>query len=198
MAQGSRNNAKMGTILGGVVLGMVGLSFAAVPLYDLFCRVTGYGGTTQQSSVESDRIIEREISVRFNADHADDLPWRFKPVENRVRVKVGENRLAFYEAENLSHLPITGMAVYNVTPLKAGIYFHKVHCFCFEQQTLQPGEAVDMPVSFYIDPEFADDPEMADIKTITLSYTFYNQTPKADAGSKAIAKTTQTARSTSN
>jgi cytochrome c oxidase assembly protein subunit 11 len=189
MARAERKNVRIAALLGGIAVGMVGMSFAAVPLYDLFCRVTGYGGTTQQSDAGSDRITNRQLSIRFNADHAPDLPWHFKPVQNKVRVNVGENRLVFYQAENLSDREITGMAVYNVTPLKAGIYFHKVQCFCFNQQTLQPGEAVDMPVSFYIDPEFDDDPEMDNIKTITLSYTFYNQSREAQAEPQITAST---------
>ncbi|MBL27321.1 MAG: cytochrome c oxidase assembly protein [Rhodospirillaceae bacterium] len=158
----------------GTVVGMLGLSFAAVPLYRVFCQVTGYGGTTQRAEAGSVKVVERLITVRFNADVQPDLAWRFQPEQRAVTVKVGENALAFYSAENLSDAPIVGQAVYNVTPEKAGIYFNKVACFCFDQQFLSPQQRADMPVSFYVDPAFADDPDMADVKTITLSYTFFN------------------------
>ena len=158
----------------GTVLGMLGLSFAAVPIYRVFCQVTGYGGTTQRAETGSAEVVERMVTVRFNADVQTDLAWRFQPEQRAITVHVGENALAFYSAENLSAQPVVGQATYNVTPEKAGIYFSKVACFCFEQQLLKPQQRVDMPVSFYVDPAFADDPDMADVKTITLSYTFFN------------------------
>lgn len=158
------------------VVGMVGLSYAAVPLYALFCRVTGYGGTTQiaaenihKPAVASDVIIR----VRFNADVNPALPWGFSPKQREMTVRAGENNLAFFQAENRSDRVITGQAVYNVTPLKVGQYFTKIACFCFDEQTLAPHESADMPVSFYVDPEIATDPNTRDVKTITLSYTFY-------------------------
>ncbi|MEQ9638487.1 MAG: cytochrome c oxidase assembly protein [Alphaproteobacteria bacterium] len=161
--------------LGGVavVAGMLGLSYAAVPLYQLFCQVTGYGGTPQQADVAPDQVLDRTITVRFNADTMPELPWRFRPAQRQVTLKVGEQGLAFYVAENLSKRPVTGQAAFNVTPEKAGRYFTKVECFCFTEQTLAAGQQVDMPVSFYVDPAIADDRDLDEVKTITLSYTFF-------------------------
>lgn len=170
---GTSRNAKTGVMLAGVAAGMVGLSFAAVPLYQLFCQVTGFGGTTQRAEVAPTKVLDRVITVRFNADTASSLPWAFKPKQNEVRVRVGEESLAFYRADNTSKLPATGTATFNVTPLKAGQYFVKVECFCFREQRLAPGKGIDMPVSFYIDPAIARDRNLDDVKTITLSYTFY-------------------------
>lgn len=155
------------------VFGMVGLSFASVPLYDLFCRVTGYGGTTQQSDEVADVILDRDVTVRFDASVNSELLWEFKPVQIKTDMKVGQSAMAFYRAKNTSDEPITGTATFNVTPLKVGQYFVKVDCFCFTEQLLNPGQEVDMPVSFYVDPAIADDPNLDDVKTITLSYTFF-------------------------
>lgn len=156
-----------------ILLGMSILAYASVPLYRLFCQKTGYGGTTQVAIAPTGDVRERYIRVQFNADVNPGLPWRFVPQQQEMTVRVGESALAFYEAENLSDKPIKGMAVYNVTPDKAGIYFNKVECFCFIEQTLQPGKTVQMPVQFFIDPSFADDKNVDDITTITLSYTFF-------------------------
>lgn len=156
-----------------VVGGMTGLSFAAVPLYRLFCQVTGFGGTTQTALAAPDAVSDRVITVRFNADTAPDLPWTFRPVQHELAIRVGEEKLAFYEATNRSKETLTGTAVFNVTPLKAGLYFSKVHCFCFDEQQLKPGESAEMPVSFFIDPEIMQDPNLDDVETITLSYTFF-------------------------
>jgi len=156
-----------------LVVGMVGLSFAAVPLYDLFCRVTGYGGTTQEAAAPSERIVDRTLTIRFDASVNGDLPWAFGPVKRAVSLRAGENGLAFYQARNRADVPVTGTATFNVTPQKAGIYFTKVDCFCFTEQRLGPGETAELPVAFYVDPEIADDPEMDDVNTITLSYTFF-------------------------
>lgn len=156
-----------------VIVAMVALVAASYPLYQLFCKVTGYGGTTSQSITVPEKIGSREFTIRFNADIAPELPWKFSPKQKTMRVKIGENALALYESENLSDKPITGMAVYNVTPNKVGKYFHKVQCFCFDEQVLQAKEYVEMPVSFYIDPALAEDDYMNDVKTITLSYTFF-------------------------
>ena len=175
-----RGNRRTGLVLGAVVAGMVGLSFASVPLYRLFCQVTGFGGTTQVAAAPSDVQLERVIKVRFNADVDRGLPWAFQPVEREVRVQVGESRLAFYEATNRSSQDIVGTATFNVTPLKAGQYFNKVACFCFTEQRLAPGETMDMPVSFFIDPAIVDDPAMADVATITLSYTFFRDGAASD------------------
>ena len=156
-----------------IVGGMIGLSYASVPLYALFCQVTGYGGTTQVATDAPRDVSEQTIKIRFNADVNSRLPWQFKPEQREMTVKLGEDNLAHYMAENMSVKPITGQAVYNVTPLKAGQYFSKIACFCFDEQTLEPGQRVDMPVSFYVDPAIAEDPNTRDVKTITLSYTFY-------------------------
>jgi cytochrome c oxidase assembly protein subunit 11 len=172
----SRGRARKGLTAGGLVLviaGMVGLTAAAVPLYRLFCQVTGFGGTTQVAEQAPEEMLDRTIKIRFNADVDPDLPWSFQPVAREIEVRIGEERLAFYHAVNRSDQPIVGSAVFNVTPNKAGAYFDKIACFCFTEQVLQPGEAVDMPVSFYIDPAITRDADTADLQAITLSYTFY-------------------------
>jgi cytochrome c oxidase assembly protein subunit 11 len=165
----------LATALGAsaVIAGMVGLTAASVPLYRLFCQVTGYGGTTQRAEVVPERVAATPVTVLFNADVAPGLPWRFRPAQRRLEVLPGEQHLAFYVAENRSSEPVVGMATFNVTPHKAGAYFHKLACFCFEQQTLRPGERVEMPVSFYVDPALLDDPSTRDVREITLSYTFF-------------------------
>jgi cytochrome c oxidase assembly protein subunit 11 len=167
-----RNRVVLAT-LAGVVAGMVGLAFASVPLYDLFCRVTGYGGTTQVASAAPAAVGEKVITVRFNADVNPKLPWSFRPAAKEVRLRVGETALAFFEAQNLGDRPVTGIATFNVTPLKIGQYFSKIECFCFTEQTLAPGQRVEMPVSFFVDPEIASDPNTREVSTITLSYTFF-------------------------
>lgn len=158
------------------VAGMVGVSFAAVPLYDLFCRVTGFGGTTQVAEAElgEDAATGRMITVRFNADTDPRLPWNFQAEQTEVDIEIGRSAMAYYTIQNRVARPSTGMAVYNVTPLKAGKYFHKVQCFCFDEQTLEPGADMDMPVLFYVDPAILEDRKMNDVDTITLSYTFFN------------------------
>jgi cytochrome c oxidase assembly protein subunit 11 len=176
---GGRRNARTALVLVGVFAGMVGLSFAAVPLYQLFCQVTGYGGTTQVASAAPEAAAET-MTVRFNADISPDLAWRFQPREVSTEVRVGARAIAFYEAENLADRPLSGTATFNVTPLKAGKYFSKIACFCFTEQTLQPGERVEMPVEYFVDPAILEDPAMADVQTITLSYTFFPQ-PDAEA-----------------
>ncbi|MBK1696718.1 cytochrome c oxidase assembly protein [Rhodovibrio salinarum] len=167
-----KRNARTALALTCVFAGMVGLSFAAVPLYRLFCQVTGFGGTTQVAEV-APSAVDQTMKVRFNADRSPDLPWAFSPKQIEVEVKLGARAMAYYQAENLSDRPITGTATFNVTPLKAGKYFSKIACFCFTKQTLQPGERVDMPVDYFVDPAILDDPNLADVKTITLSYTFF-------------------------
>ena len=162
-----------GLSLAALVVGMVGLSYAAVPLYDLFCRATGYGGTTMVATEVPNQIGEREMTVRFNADVNRNLPWRFHPVKGSVTVRLGEPTLAFYRVENTSDRLIVGTAAYNVTPLTAGEYFSKIDCFCFTEQVLQPGEVAELPVSFFVDSSIADDPKMDRINTLTLSYTFF-------------------------
>jgi cytochrome c oxidase assembly protein subunit 11 len=173
-------------VLSGVVVGMVGLSYASVPLYRAFCQLTGYDGTPQRAEAVPDKVFDREVKVRFNADTDPNLPWMFKPEQHFVDIKVGESKLIFYRAENNASHPVTGQAVFNVTPAKAGAYFTKVECFCFTEQTLQAGQKVDMPVSFFIDPAFMADANMKDVTSITLSYTFYNQTPEASGKTAAV------------
>ena len=172
-----RRNRKTLTVLTAVVFGMVGLAYASVPLYRIFCQVTGYGGTTQQAAAgapESGRMMPlRMITVRFDSNVSLTLPWRFVPAQPSMEIKVGESALAFFNARNLSAAPVTGSAVFNVTPLKVGKYFNKIECFCFTEQTLAPGQQLDMPVSFFVDPEIMADANTAEVKTITLSYTFF-------------------------
>ena len=168
-----KRNQRTALYASGIIVGMLGLTAATVPLYDLFCRVTGFGGTTPMAEAATDAVRDHTVRVSFNADREPDLPWRFQPSQRRLEVKLGENHLAFYTAENRSDRPIVGRAVYNVTPHKAGAYFAKVHCFCFEEQLLLPGESVEMPVSFFVDPAMLDDVNAADIREITLSYTFF-------------------------
>ncbi|KAH9624757.1 hypothetical protein KSS87_003527 [Heliosperma pusillum] len=192
-----KKSRKMLIYLTALVFGMVGASYAAVPLYRRFCQATGYGGTVQRRETVEEKIARhskdgtvstrsdfflrhtacfmnfREIVVQFNADVADGMQWKFIPTQREVRVKPGESALAFYTAENRSSTPIVGVSTYNVTPMKAAVYFNKIQCFCFEEQRLLPGEQVDMPVFFYIDPEFETDPRMDGINNIILSYTFF-------------------------
>jgi cytochrome c oxidase assembly protein subunit 11 len=168
-----RKNRIVMVALFGVVFGMVGVSFAAVPLYQMFCRVTGYGGTTQRAEGPAGRILDRVVKVRFNADVNGAMPWNFHPEVREVELRLGEQGMVAYRAENRARVPVTGTATFNVTPEKAGIYFNKIQCFCFTEQRLEPGQAVDMPVSFFVDPALADDRNLDDVHTITLSYTFF-------------------------
>ncbi len=157
----------------GVVVLMGGLAWAAVPFYNWFCRVTGFGGTTGVAQQAPDDILDRMVTIRFDGSKAKGMPWEFKPVEREMKVRIGETGLAFYEAYNPTDKPIAGQASYNVTPYSAGGYFQKIACFCFDEQVLQPGERVEMPVAFFVDPEIVEDPEAQYVHTITLSYTFY-------------------------
>ena len=187
----NRKNARVALTLAGVVVGMIAFSFATVPLYRLFCQVTGFGGTTQVAETAPREISDRVIAVRFNADVNDKLPWRFGPLQREVKVQVGENRLAFYQAQNVSERPVTGTATFNVTPLKAGQYFSKIACFCFTEQRLEPGQQIDMPVSFFVDPAIMDDPELDDVKTITLSYTFFRDLDDMEDSAEEEQRTTE-------
>jgi len=156
-----------------IALGMLGMAWAAVPLYSLFCRVTGYGGTTQVATNGADRVLDRMITVRFDASTDRAMPWEFRPLQNEVRLRIGETALAFYEAYNPTDRAVAGSATYNVAPFSMGGYFTKIDCFCFTEQVLQPGERVTMPVTFYVDPGMVDDQEANGVTTVTLSYTFY-------------------------
>ena len=168
-----RGSYKTAAQASAVVVFMAGMGWAAVPLYDLFCRVTGYGGTTSTAETDSDRVLDHTVTVRFDASRAKGMKWEFRPLERTMEVKLGESGLAFYEAYNPTDEPIAGTASYNVAPFDAGRYFTKIECFCFEMQVLQPGERVEMPVSFYVDPDILDDRDAAGTKQITLSYTFH-------------------------
>lgn len=172
MTGGGRNLRTL-AVLGVFVAGMGGLAYASVPLYEIFCRVTGYGGTTQVVAAKSEAVIDRVMTVRFDSNVNPALGWSFSPVVSSMELKVGANALAFFQAENQSDETLVGTATFNVTPDKAGLYFNKVDCFCFTEQVLKPGQKVDMPVSFFIDPSIADDRNLADVTTITLSYTFF-------------------------
>ncbi|WP_300062443.1 cytochrome c oxidase assembly protein [uncultured Roseobacter sp.] len=156
-----------------LVVVMGGLAWASVPFYDWFCRVTGFGGVTGVSEVAPDDVLDQTITVRFDGSLHSNMAWEFTPVEREMEVRIGETGLAFYEAYNPTDRPIAGSASYNVTPYQAGGFFNKIQCFCFEEQVLQPGERVQMPVTFYVDPEIVDDRDGKFIHTITLSYTFY-------------------------
>ncbi|MEQ9327592.1 MAG: cytochrome c oxidase assembly protein [Rhodospirillales bacterium] len=155
------------------VAGMVGVAYASVPLYELFCRVTGFGGTTQTAEAAPGAVEGRMITIRFDANVNGGLPWKFRPEQTEVRVQVGEETLVAYEAKNLAARGTRGTAMFNVTPLKAGQYFSKIACFCFDDQYLAAGEQVSMPVSFFVDPAIFEDRATADVTTITLSYTFF-------------------------
>ena len=177
---GSKANRRLGLALVGVVAVMLGAAYASVPLYQLFCQVTGYGGTTRVAESAPAAAGERVFTIRFNADVDPQLPWAFQPVEREMTVKVGESGLALFRAENLSARATAGTATFNVTPLKAGQYFNKVQCFCFTEQLLAPGVSIDMPVSFFVDPAIVEDPNLQEVKTITLSYTFFPDQQAAD------------------
>lgn len=168
----NKNTRILLTVFGGAFL-MLALSFASVPLYSLFCQVTGFAGTTQVSSKAPDQVLERTITVRFNADTSRNLPWSFKPEKRKINIKVGQQGLINFITKNNGKRPITGTAIYNVTPLKVGKYFHKIQCFCFDEQKLASGQQMNMPVVFYIDPSIIEDRDMEDVNNITLSYTFF-------------------------
>ncbi|MDW5314282.1 cytochrome c oxidase assembly protein [Rhizobium sp. PL01] len=175
------------------VFGMTGMAYAAVPLYDMFCRVTGYNGTTKRVEQASDVILDKKIKVTFDANIASDLPWVFKPVQREIELKIGETVQIEFEATNMAKKATTGQAVFNVTPMAAGAYFNKVECFCFTETTLQPGEDMKMPVVFFVDPEIVKAVETKGINTLTLSYTFYAREP-----SKPVAALTVKPAETDN
>jgi cytochrome c oxidase assembly protein Cox11 len=159
--------------LGAVIAVMIGLVSASVPLYRLFCAATGFGGATQRADAATGSVSDRVVTVRFSTDIAADLPWRFQPEQREVKVHLGEEKLVFFSAENLTDKPLVGHATFNVTPTKAGIYFNKIQCFCFDEERLGPRQKVDMPVDFFVDPTLADDANTRDVDTITLSYTLF-------------------------
>lgn len=172
-----------------LVLGMGGLAYASVPLYQLFCQVTGYGGTTQQvESADGIQVIDREINVRFDANTASNLNWKFTPAKREITARLGEKVVINYFAENLSDEPIVGMASFNVTPQSAGVYFNKIECFCFTDTYIEPGQKLEMPVLFFVDPDMDQEETMKRLKTITLSYTFFeSETSPQDAAAQQSA-----------
>ncbi|MCR9070861.1 MAG: cytochrome c oxidase assembly protein [Alphaproteobacteria bacterium] len=182
-----RSNRRVALALGGLVAGMVGVSYAAVPLYEIFCAVTGFGGTTRQADAAPGATEEREFTIRFDSNVADGLGWEFVPAVRKTTVQMGVENLAFYRATNDGDKPIVGTAAFNVTPHKAGPYFMKIECFCFTEQVLMPGQSVDMPVQFFLDPELMNDPKMDGVTTVTLSYTFYPADDQSKAQQLALA-----------
>ena len=176
-----KSHSRVALRLVGLVSVMLALSFAAVPFYDWFCRVTGYGGATNTAETGSDAVLDQTIAIRFDATVERGMPWEFRPVEREMEIRIGETGLAFYEAHNPTDNVIAGTASFNVAPYSAGSYFTKIECFCFELQVLEPGQTVQMPVSFYVDPGIVDDPEAKYAPTITLSYTFHlTEMPESD------------------
>lgn len=173
MKRGVDRNARLAWGLAGLVGGMLALAYASVPLYEMFCRVTGFGGTPVVAQAGDRPVLERTVRVRFDSNVDPNLPWRFQPLEREVKVQLGEEKLVFYRATNVSQRPIVGTATYNVTPEPAGPWFNKVQCFCFTEQLLQPGQSVDMPVIFFVDPDMDKDRRYDNVRTITLSYTFF-------------------------
>ena len=172
-----KRNRRVAGLAALMVVAMLGLAYASVPLYRLFCQVTGFDGTTRRvdgiTAAAVTPVQGRSVSVRFDANISRDLMWRFQPVDTHRTVPIGARSMAVYTAKNLTTRPLTGTARFNVTPVQAGKYFNKIQCFCFNEQTLQPGQEVQMPVVFYVDPAILNDPATADIREITLSYTFY-------------------------
>jgi cytochrome c oxidase assembly protein subunit 11 len=181
-----RRNRRTALSMAMFAAGMLGLGYAAVPLYDLFCRVTGFGGTTQrvdEAQAATIKVLDQKMSVRFDGNVDRGMPWKFGPEQVTQEVRIGQRTMAFYKARNMGDKPVTGVASFNVAPDIAGKYFNKVHCFCFNQQTLQPGQEVDMPVQYYVDPAILNDPDAKGIEQITLSYTFH---VSADQPAKAL------------
>jgi cytochrome c oxidase assembly protein subunit 11 len=167
-------------MLAGVVAGMVGLSFAAVPLYRMFCQATGFGGVPQVAETAPDTVLDRTIKIRFDTNVDSELPWDFKSEQRSVDVRIGESALVFFKAHNTTEKPVSGTAGFNVAPEIAGRYFTKIECFCFKQQTLAAGQSVEMPVTFFVDPKIVEDASTKNIEEITLSYTFYRSDDPSD------------------
>jgi cytochrome c oxidase assembly protein subunit 11 len=179
-----RSNRTVAAVCGGVFAAMIGLAYASVPLYQMFCQMTGYAGTTQRASAPASRVLDRNVTIRFDATVAPGLAWQVV-AEKPATLKIGETGMAIYRATNTSDRPVTGTAAFNVTPDQAGVFFNKLECFCFTEQRIEPGQTVELPVSYFVDPAIVDDATTAKISTITLSYTFYIVTaPKAVAAIK--------------
>lgn len=189
----ARKNRRVAVAAASVFAFMVGAAYAAVPLYDLFCRVTGFGGTTQVAEAESDYVIDRIVTIRFDGNVNKSLPWKFKPEQRSVTFKMGETAQLAYLATNVSENTTVGTSTFNVSPPTAGIYFNKLDCFCFTEQALEPGETVEMPVVFFVDPEMDKDPELKHVKEITLSYTFFPvDEPEQPVAARVEAPATET------
>ena len=189
----ARSNRKVAVVCASVFGLMVGAAYAAVPLYDLFCRVTGFGGTTQIATAESDVVIHRMITVRFDGNVNHSLPWKFKPAQRSVTLKMGESAQLAYLATNTGQQTTVGTSTFNVWPPSAGAYFNKLDCFCFTEQKLESGETVEMPVVFFVDPEMDKDPELKHVKEITLSYTFFPvEEPEQPVAARAEAPDAET------
>lgn len=189
----ARSNRKVAVVCASVFGLMVGAAYAAVPLYDLFCRVTGFGGTTQIATAESDVVIDRMITVRFDGNVNHSLPWKFKPAQRSVTLKMGESAQLAYLATNTGQQTTVGTSTFNVWPPSAGAYFNKLDCFCFTEQKLESGETVEMPVVFFVDPEMDKDPELKHVKEITLSYTFFPvEEPEQPVAARAEAPDAET------
>lgn len=189
VASDARKNRRVGLMAAAGALAMLGLGYASVPLYRLFCQVTGYGGTTQRADAAAAagvKVSARMVRVRFDANVAPSLPWQFRPEQVSQDLKIGERKMATYSARNLSGRAITGTASFNVSPEQAGRYFNKIECFCFTEQTLQAGQDVRMPVIYFVDPAILDDPAAKNIEEITLSYTFTETTESAARGRDAV------------
>lgn len=183
-------NKRVGAIMSLVAAGMLGMAYAAVPLYQMFCQATGYAGTTRRVTTPSATILDRVVTIRFDANVAG-IAWKFEPVVRTMDVRIGETTLAFYRATNMSDRPLVGTSSFNVSPDIAGSFFNKLACFCFTEQRLEPGETIEMPVSFYVDPSLVADKDAHKVSEITLSYTFYpvdkpkqaaNVVPRGDDG----------------
>ncbi len=173
MSTGADRNARFAWQLAGVATGMLALAYAASPLYDMFCRATGFAGTPVVAVAGDRPLLARTVQVRFDSNVDPNLPWRFQPLEREVKVRLGEEHLTHYRVTNVSQRPIVGTSTYNVTPEPAGPWFNKLQCFCFTEQLLMPGQSIDMPVVFFVDPEMDKDRRYDNVRTVTLSYTFY-------------------------
>lgn len=185
---GRKSNGRIVVMTTSVVAAMVALTFASVPLYRLFCQATGFGGTIQRAAAAPGEVLDKTVSVRFDANTSEKLKWSFHPLASAVKVKLGEQTMAYYEAVNHSGETVTGSAVFNVSPPQAGAFFNKIQCFCFTEQTLKPGEKIEMPVTFFVDPDMLKDPDAAGVDEITLSYTFYPvDKPKAVTEARTAA-----------
>jgi cytochrome c oxidase assembly protein subunit 11 len=184
MAINAQKNRRVAFMAASLFCAMVGLAYASVPLYRIFCQTTGFGGTTQIAAVAPTSVSAQTISVRFDANASTDMGWNFRAVQSTMTVKIGEPSMAHYIATNMSSDTVTGTAKFNVTPTSAGIFFNKIQCFCFTKQTLKPGETADFPVQFFVDPAILDDPDTKSIREITLSYSFYPVAPDLQASIK--------------